>query len=356
MTDGNSKRRRKRLSAALTRTVALGVGNVVETEILGTKDVAVLRQILSGVIEPAVEIDRRRALGALARSDRSTETGQLLGRVLLDRTAPRRERAAAAAYLGLLGPEAGEPPLLAALGKSDGLLRSEVIQSLGQVGTRRGLARLRRLKLGDGDSARRSLALSELAIAFREGRGTGGELADKLAIDWTTIEAAPIDSKAVRATLAALAGPTYGIPLRRDFALGFVCQKLRNVVLLNEALRPGSFPEDAARSGMIAALIVSQPEARIDYYTVRWLLLTSPTADGVAMAMVRPTGELSFEGQALADSSGLRFRLRDVGIERVPAEIVGEVTPDAVKWTMRLWRGPVRDKQRPRSVQPHTIA
>jgi hypothetical protein len=341
-------KKRPRLSAALRRTIAADTASCfVDNEVLGEKDVATLRRILAGREDPGVEINRKRALGALARSDQSAAAGALLGRVLGDRKAPSDERAAAAAYLALLPPRAAEKPLLDALSGSTGLLRFEIVQSLGQIGTAKALTRLRRLGLGEGDVATRALALAELAIGLREGQGgkAAADLKGKLELGWDSIPARRIEAEAVEEAIDALGGPAWGVKLRRDYALRFDCGRRRNVVLLNEKLRPGRFLKDAQAAPMIAALIVAQAERRLEHYNTRWLLLSSPGKDGIDMAMVRPSGEPAFAGRAVPDGDGLAFRLRDTGLERTPAEIEGRVTDDEVKWTIRVWRGPIRAKR-----------
>jgi hypothetical protein len=345
--------KRPRLSAALRRTIAADTaGCFLDNEVLGAKDVATLRQILAGKLTPDVEIERKRALGALARSDKTAQAAALIGAVLADPEAPKQERSAAAALLALLPPEPAEKALLGALDRSGGPLRFEILQSLGQVGSARALAKLEKLELPEGDLAKRALALAELAIAFREGRkGTGADaLARRLELEWNRIDARRIDRKAVKEVLAGLSGPAYGVKLRDDYGLRFDCGRLRNVVLLNAALRPGSFLKDAQQGNLIAALVVAQPERKLAHFSVRWLLLASPGKERIAMALVRPNGEPAFEGEAVRDSEGLRFRLRDTGLERVPAEIEGRVTDDDIAWTIRVWQGPLRDKQRPRAI------
>ena len=65
-------KKRPRLSAALRRTIAADTASCfVDNEVLGEKDVATLKRILAGREDPGVEINRKRALGALARSDQS---------------------------------------------------------------------------------------------------------------------------------------------------------------------------------------------------------------------------------------------------------------------------------------------
>jgi hypothetical protein len=339
------------MSPALRRAIAADtIGCFVDLAVLGEADVAVLKRILERPEVEGVEISLKRALGALARSDPSSETAKLLARVLGDTKHPLRERAIAAAFLALLPPEAAEDPLLAALPEAAGLLRLEIIKSLGEVGTEKALAALRRIPTDPHDLAARQIAVAKLAIAFRTERdGTGPDDLDRtLDIRWETLEAKRLAPKEVRSTVAAL-GPTFGVRPNPEIGFGYDCGAARHVLLLNERVKPGEFVKAIRARNMIAGLLVAQAE-RLRYFAVRWLLLTSPGRDGVRMVLARPNGEPAFEGRARPKARGLDFTLRDTGLERTPTEIEGRITPDDVTWTMRIWRGPLRGKLRPRQI------
>ena len=353
MTKKEPKGRRPKLSAALRRNILIETSACfVDDERLGKADVGTLKQLLAAGDQLDPEISRKRALSALARSDRSLESGQILASVLNDRKASPRDRMAAAAYLGLLPAEASEELLLSALAKAQGHLRLQVIQSLGQIGSARSLTRLRRLKLEDGDVANRARVMAELAIGFRERRRdtSAEDLAKKLELSWRAVKAKQLDANALKEIVGNVGGPRYGIGLRRDLGFRLDCGGLSNAVLLNEALRPGTLVDDAGESNMIAALVVTQAERKLTYFTVRWLVLTSPHRDGIAIVVLKANGDPAFEGTAVRDGKGLRFSLRNTGIERTQAEITGQATDDDVKFAVRVWRGTLRDKQRPVSL------
>jgi hypothetical protein len=353
MTKKEPKGRRPKLSAALRRNILIETSACfVDDERLGKADVGTLKQLLAAGDQLDPEISRKRALSALARSDRSLESGQILASVLNDRKASPRDRMAAAAYLGLLPAEASEELLLSALAKAQGHLRLQVIQSLGQIGSARSLTRLRRLKLEDGDVANRARVMAELAIGFRERRRdtSAEDLAKKLELSWRAVKAKQLDANALKEIVGNVGGPRYGIGLRRDLGFRLDCGGLSNAVLLNEALRPGTLVDDAGESNMIAALVVTQAERKLTYFTVRWLVLTSPHRDGIAIVVLKANGDPAFEGTAVRDGKGLRFSLRNTGIERTQAEITGQATDDDVKFAVRVWRGALRDKQRPVSL------
>lgn len=353
MTKKEPKGRRPKFSAALRRNILVETSACfVDDERLGKADVGTLKQLLAAGDQLDPEISRKRALSALARSDKSLESGQILASVLNDRKASPRDRMAAAAYLGLLPAEASEELLLSALAKAQGHLRLQVIQSLGQIGSARSLTRLRRLKLEDGDVANRARVMAELAIGFRERRRdtSAEDLAKKLELSWRAVKAKQLDANALKEIVGNVGGPRYGIGLRRDLGFRLDCGGLSNAVLLNEALRPGTLVDDASESNMIAALVVTQAERKLTYFTVRWLVLTSPHRDGIAIVVLKANGDPAFEGTAVRDGKGLRFSLRNTGIERTQAEITGQATDDDVKFAVRVWRGALRDKQRPVSL------
>lgn len=359
MSDTKDERGEPKLSPELRRAIAADtIGCFVDNAVLKKADVAVLKKILAADLDvvSGTPISRKRALGALARSDKSEETGALLARVLADRKRPARERAAAAAYLGLLGPALAEKPLLAALraaqGEDEPLLRVEVIKALGEAGSKEALAALREIPPSDDDPAKRQLVLARIAVAIREqADGADVETLERdLQLRWITTEAKPLDAKAVRETQNAIGGSTFGVALNPEVGFAFDCGATQNVLFLNEDLKSGGFAQGLSRRPMIAGLVVSKAED-LQYFTLRWLLLTSPAKQGVRMILVRPTGEPAFEGLAVTgDAKALRFTLRDTAGERVSAAIDGEIADDAIRWSLRVRQEPPRGKLRPRPI------
>ena len=360
MAKAGQDRRKGRASPALRRAIAADtIGCFVDNAVLEGTDVAALKAILGGEAEPSFPVSLKRALGVLARSDQSPETAERLGRVLADRKAAPRDRAAAAAYLALLPAEAAEKPLLAALPKTSGPLGIEVLKSLGKVGGPKALKALDGIELEEGDPAKRPLALARLSIALREkpGEVAPGELDEALDLDWTTVKTHPTPAERLHVVREALARPDWDgprIPIDDTRAVSFVCGRREHIVLLNAALKRGGVVKALTGRGLIAALIVSQPE-KLAYFTVRWLMLTTPGKEGVRMALVRPNGEAAFEGRATLKADSLVFTMRDTGLERTPAEVEGRIGEEEIGWTMRVWRGPLRGKQSPRPLAAPVI-
>lgn len=320
-------------------------------------DVVRLRRILAGEEVVGYPVSLKRAWGALARSDPSPATGQVLGQALSAHTLPHRDRMVAAMYLGLLPPVAAEAPLLAALPGSSGNLRAEIVRSLGQVGTARALADLKRIKYDGDESTRRQLALAQLAIRLRERKAsrTGLRMAAELGIGWREVEARAVSAGRLRQTLAAFRGPSYGVLINPDIGLQFQCGGKRHFVLFNQALSCGSLVGDLAARGLIAGIVVAEGDKGMKHFVLRWLLFTSPAGEGVDVALVRPSGEPVLSGRAVPDGRHLAFALRDTGLERSPIEVAGRVTNRDVRWTLRIWVGALRDKARPRAMLPQAV-
>lgn len=348
------------ISPTLRNAIAVdAVGCAPDAARLAPADVAAIWKLLAEGEAPGFDIDMKRTLGALSRSDRSPETAALLSRVLQDRKAPLRERTAAAAYLGRMPAALSEAPLVEALDATTPI-RTTILKSLAQVGGEMAMKRLAALKLPDDDPGSRPLALARLAIAMRRGEPVSAEaLETALDIRWTRTEAARAEPGAVKALLARLDGDRWGLEPDPDSGFTFPCGPLRHTVVLDRALKRGAYLKMALARPHLAGFLLTErrdePAAG-----VRWLLLTTPVGEGLRMALVRPGGEPAFEGEALPDptASGrgaLRFVLRDTGLERTPAEISGRITDDDVSWTLKVWRGPLRGKQRPRPLAPRPL-
>lgn len=343
------------ITPTLRRAVGTKTMGFVERAILGKDDVAALKRLLAQH-DPA-EIELKRALGALTRSDPSRETAEILGQVLADAKAQPRDRAVAAAYLGQLPGTLAERPLLLALSAATGPLRVEIIKSLGQTGSAKTLKTLQAFDDDASETVRRQLGLAKLAIALRDAEQevSPEEFDTALGLRWETASSKRLEPAALRSIDAAIGGARYGVALSHELGFEFACGRQIHATLLNASLTRGKLVETFSRRGMIAALIFTQATGP-SYYTLRWLLLTRPGKSGIRMALVRPNGDAAFEGYARQDDKGLSFTLRDTGLERTPAEIAGRIGDDDIDWSVQQWRGALRGKQRPQPVRPITRA
>ena len=103
--------------------------------VLSSGDVAVLKQVLRGEIIPPILIDRKRAVTALAHSERSAETSAILAGVVADLQETTQVRGAAAAYLSVMPKEFAEKALLENLETANEIVRREVRKSLVKIGS-----------------------------------------------------------------------------------------------------------------------------------------------------------------------------------------------------------------------------
>lgn len=103
--------------------------------VLSSGDVAVLKQVLSGEKQPPILIDKKRAVNALASSERSAEASAILAGVVADLKETTRVRAAAAAQLSVMPKEFAEKALLTNLEPANEIVRREVRKSLTKIGS-----------------------------------------------------------------------------------------------------------------------------------------------------------------------------------------------------------------------------
>jgi len=103
--------------------------------VLSPDDVAVLKQVLRGEIRPPILIDRKRAVTALAGSERSAEASEILARLVADAQETTQVRATAAAQLSLMPRESAEKALTENLETTNQIVRMVVRKSLAKIGS-----------------------------------------------------------------------------------------------------------------------------------------------------------------------------------------------------------------------------
>jgi hypothetical protein len=344
MTNGKKKRS---LSAKLARAISPeGVSCFSDAPVLSEKDVADLKAVLTGERDEADRIDTKQAISLLAHTDRSPEASEILGRILGAESEPIRVRVSAAANLAVVGTEEAEAILLEHLDAGDTFVRLEVIESLGKVGTEASRARLEAVAKRASAPEARAAAAALVAIDFREGRtrqeGWPGVARRSVAVDL-------IEAEVIAKRVGNLWGSTYGIRLNPDVALGLPCGRTQLTVLLNAELKRGSWLE-AARSRPLIAGIVTGKDGESERHVVRHVLLTRPTEEGFAIAATRASGDVVFAGEAVPDGDGYRLRVRDVGPERMPAEVEGVITNDSITLELHTWLAPTRRKRHGRAI------
>lgn len=303
---------------------------------LSAPDVETLQAILTGKMHPPFTLNLKRALGALARSDRSETTTRILGSVLADAKQSSRIRAFAAFNLGQIGSPEGEKSLLKNLGDGDKRVVAAVIGALGKTGGPEALAALGRFKPQD-ISIQKRMNLALTALQFR----TNSDETPSIFPDWDLAQAKPIPEKEVARIVENLGETAYGIRLGKRFALSFSCGATENYIVFNETLQGGSLP-DAVRSGKwIAGLVASDQEH--GYVAIRYLILTYPGKAGPRLAIANAAGEVLYAGEI----EGTSFFIRDVAPGVRPAEIRGDLGASDLGLRIRTWRMATQTKKRP---------
>ena len=123
-------------SRELLHAIAANEGRCfIDLPVLSPGDVAVLKQVLRGEKVPPIAIDRKRAVTALASSERSADVSTILARVVSDSTETTQVRGAAAAHLSVMPKEPAEKALLENLETSNEIVRREVRKSLTKIGS-----------------------------------------------------------------------------------------------------------------------------------------------------------------------------------------------------------------------------
>ncbi|HET6980080.1 MAG TPA: hypothetical protein VFI24_27350 [Pyrinomonadaceae bacterium] len=123
-------------SRELLHAIAANEGRCFEDlTVLSSGDVAVLKQVLRGEKVPPILIDKKRAVTALANSERSAEASAILAGVMADLKETTQVRGAAAAQLSVMPKESAEKALMENLETGNEIIRREVRKSLVKIGS-----------------------------------------------------------------------------------------------------------------------------------------------------------------------------------------------------------------------------
>jgi len=306
-------------------------------------DLATLKKILRGEAKPPFEVDPKRAINALTRSERSEDVAQILSAVLSREQETTKVRTVAAHNLAMLPPEFAEKPLLRNIATADGILRDEIVTSLGRVGTAESLKRLEELPAPPGEARQRLLVLAKAAIGVRSGMKPP-DLGRVLGVRWSDHRLNPLEPGRVREELTRLWDSTFGIALNPEFGFELDCGNSKNLLFLNAEIKSGNFLASAATKPLIAGLVALR-EDDTPHSTVRYVVFTTPAESGIEIVVTRKNGQVAFAGQARIENEALRISLRDVGQERTPTAVEGTVTNDRIDLKLRVWRGAAKSKR-----------
>lgn len=312
---------------------------------LGKQDVEDLQAILSGKKVPTFEVDMKRAINALTRSDRSAASAQLLTSILSDEQQPSKARSLAALNLSVFPLEKTEATLIDHLDSKDRLVQAAAIRSLGRAGSSKALDALQRLTISD-ERVRKQLSFATSAIEFRtksSGKRSSDDLGESLGVGWNDFAAKTIKGAEVRKSIDQIWGATYGIELNPEVAMEFQCGNLKHSVFLNKAFKKGAFTKAIQSEKMIAGLVALDEDSHL---TIRYVLLSVPTKDGATLAVARTDGDVLYTGETTSGRGGMNIKIRDVGLTGAPIEVNGTLKDDDVEVSFRVWKNsPVRKKR-----------
>lgn len=331
-------------SRELERAISPRVRQVeADLPLLQGQDLADLKRILRGETRPPFDVDKKRAVNALTRSERSEEVGQILSAVLSTEQEDTKIRTVAAHNLGLLPPEIAEKPLLRNIATGDEMIRDEIVSSLARVGTAEALERLEALPLPPNEARQRQLVLAKAAIGIRTGLKPP-DLGRVLGVRWSDHRLKPMEPERVRQELTLLWDSTFGISLNPASGFEVDCGNSKNLLFLNAEIKAGDFIASARAKPLIAG-IVALREDDTPHSTVRYVVLTNPAESGIEIVVTRKNGQVAFAGQARFENEALRISLRDVGQERTPTAVEGIVASDRIDLNLRVWRGATKSKR-----------
>ena len=317
----------------------------VDLQVLSQSDVAVLKQILRGEKFPAIPISKKRAINALARSERSAEATEILAHIVSDPKEIKGLRATAASRLSMMPQEAAERALIENLAVDNESVLKEVFKALGRIGTARALVRLKELSEPKTEYARKQLSLAKLAISFRSGQGEqiSPDKIGPLTHRGTTQAVKAVDGKRVRESIEAIWGSNYGISLNSEVGFEVECGGVKFTVLLNNLIKQGAFVESLMSRNMIAGLVLAElPDQR--HLATSHLILTSPAEKGVGVIVALTNGDMAYVGEARAVGEEFQLTMRDLGLGRIATEIEGRITNTSLWWSLRIW-GSLRPKK-----------
>ncbi len=304
------------------------------------QDLTDLKGILRNTKITSTAVDIKQALTMLTHAEPSAESVEILSRILSNTRQTTKVRVSAAANLSVLGTQDAEKALLVNLDVDDPFIRLEVIKSLGKIGSIESLRCLEAAVETASDKDRKQIAFACTTIAFREGSYDRDSIPG---IDWRTQSLKVIEGRQVAEKVEKIWGSTYGVKLNHELGLIFTCGKSTLSVLLNNTLKRGSWLKNLRSKPLIAGVLTIK-EHEVKRYSVRYILMTKPTDTGLIITASRTNGDVVFAGKAIAEGDELRLSMRDVGVERTPAEIDGVITNDNIKLDLRTWRGVVRSK------------
>lgn len=312
------------------------------------KEVNAIRAILSGRDRAKADVALGRAIRVAVDADPSEATAAAVAKVLADSKVDAAVRLQAAALLGLVPARASVRALLAMLGREDSAMDYAVLDALAKIGDARAAQAIAALRT-DSPALARIRDFVRTAILYRSGGEVERKAERSVMPRGTPLPIRREPPEAVAETIEALRGSSYGASLRRTLGFSFSCQGNRHLVLLDEGIAPGRFLRDLRARPRIAGIVAMHDRA-VGRFITRRIILTRPDGDGVAVSIVRPSGEVALLGSLRPGAKGMALTLSDHGGERVPMWIEGIVTDDDIVLRGRLFAESAPPKRRGKPI------
>ncbi len=312
-------------------------GCFVDRPSLKAADVAVLKRLLkSGRSDPA--IDRKRAVVALAESDSSQESTDILAGIAGDGRETARVRATAARSIALMPREAAEAALESLVQSNDRNVRIASAKALARIATPAALASLDRAKRHLDPVLQRQLALAQSAIRLRNPDAAAGKnpILEELGMKWTVFEAVALDAEEARKRLAGISDPPFGVEPDLERAYEMNCDARPHTLFLDKSvvkkpeLKRGS-------QGLIAGFVALQ-EPETAYLTVRFLVTVLPAPDGAQVAVVKMDGEIAYAGSLSERDGAIAVSAKEVRPGSAATDVEGEFRNGKLTLRLRCWR------------------
>jgi hypothetical protein len=320
-------------------------------------DVAALKDIVGKrtVLEGPFRFDK--AIAALAMKEQSPEVCALLKAVVADKAEPAGIRAVAAAKLVLMPEKEAEGALVANLGVADPLVKAKVMKSLGCIGGKTALARLKTLREPAEAFVKKQWLFAKTLIAYRldldeehlpfmKGKErTAGKDADLVKLSLRRL-----NRRAVGTALQRFPGCRYGIDVSEQSGFELTAGRSRWALFLNRELQGLGIFANIKKRKFITGLL-SLYDKRTDSYSVQYVVLSNPANKAVEIMLVRPDGEVFYSGKADASDGIMNFRIQDIDRPgTAPTTVKGRLTLKGVMLDVCIPFGHRKGKQRPRPL------
>lgn len=281
--------------------------------------------------------ERAEAMALLAASSLARRE-QLLAQVLENTAEERQYRLVAAITLGRILTPSAEKILVGNL-KDEQPALSEVLKSLGRIGSRESLAAIDSLKLPEGHHAVSAARFAASLITYRLGiAGHDLPLPDEknlLRAEGTPaqrIELRKMEAPAAKVVIEALTRFPYGnVEFDLDAVTGVHCAGETNVILINrEFSKPGTLVKATQRKALFAIGALQSPET--GDFSPSYLLFTHPSATRgtVHMIVTRCSGAYAMAGFGRLEGDGGAYELRSVRRPGARAMLVRGTLADGI--------------------------